>query len=203
MNTNKEQKYKITEDHIGIFDNFFDDSLIDGYIEHFERMDSAGITIDRRATFKDHYCQDKSCSVFADAYLTKEAFIPYVVQPFAKVFFEECYGRYMQKYSILEEYDKHGIIDIKVQKTKPAGGYHVWHSENMSMRFRNRISVFSLYLNDVSEGGETEFLYQKQRFEPIRNRLLIWPATYTHAHRGNPPLSNDKYLLTGWIEYVA
>ena len=60
-----------------------------------------------------------------------------------------------------------------------------------------------MYLNDVEEGGETEFLYQSRRVKPKRGRLAIWPAQFTHMHRGNPPLSGDKYVITGWVEYGA
>ena len=57
-----------------------------------------------------------------------------------------------------------------------------------------------LYLNSVTEGGETEFLYQKRRIKPQQGRLVIFPAGFTHTHRGNPPLSGDKYILTSWVE---
>jgi len=57
-----------------------------------------------------------------------------------------------------------------------------------------------LYLNTVSEGGETEFLYLHRRIKPLQGRLLIFPASFTHTHRGNPPLSGDKYILTSWLE---
>ena len=30
--------------------------------------------------------------------------------------------------------------------------------------------------------------------------MVIWPAGFTHCHRGNPPLDRDKYILTGWLE---
>jgi hypothetical protein len=58
------------------------------------------------------------------------------------------------------------------------------------------------YLNDVEEGGETEFLYQKKRVKPVKNRVVVWPAGFTHTHRGNPPLSNAKYIITGWVEWI-
>ena len=90
---------------------------------------------------------------------------------------------------------------MKLQKTCPGEGYHNWHTEHDRIGSRNRLMAFMVYLNDVEEGGETEFLYQKCRFKPKRNTLLIWPANYTHVHRGNPPLSNDKFILTGWVEY--
>ena len=76
---------------------------------------------------------------------------------------------------------------------------------NVSLTYANKpfIEGFfkEVYLNDVTEGGETEFLYQKCRFKPEKNTILIWPAQFTHVHRGNPPLSNDKYIITGWVEY--
>ena len=54
-----------------------------------------------------------------------------------------------------------------------------------------------IYLNDVEEGGETEFLYQRKKLKPTKNRAVIWPGSYTHLHRGNPPMET-KYILTGW-----
>ena len=88
--------------------------------------------------------------------------------------------------------------DIKVQKTSPAGGYHVWHCENNNYQMAQRSLVWTMYLNDVEEGGETEFLYQSVRIKPKRGTVVIWPAHFTHIHRGNPPLSGDKYIATGW-----
>ena len=30
-------------------------------------------------------------------------------------------------------------------------------------------------------------------------KLLIFPATWTYMHRGNVPISEDKYIVTGWL----
>ena len=62
---------------------------------------------------------------------------------------------------------------------------------------QRRILAAMIYLNDVEEGGETEFLYQKLKVKPRKGTILIWPGSYTHLHRGNPPMS-DKYIATGW-----
>ena len=57
--------------------------------------------------------------------------------------------------------------------------------------------AWMVYLNDVEEGGETEFLYQKLKVKPSKGTILIWPGCYTHLHRGNTPMTN-KYIATGW-----
>lgn len=85
-----------------------------------------------------------------------------------------------------------------LQKTEPMEGYHAFHAENAAWLNRQRVLAWMVYLNDVEEGGETEFLYQKLRIKPTKNTLLIWPGSFTHLHRGNPPMST-KYVLTGWF----
>lgn len=92
---------------------------------------------------------------------------------------------------------------IKIQMTKPSEGYHVWHCENGGLAVKGRFLAWILYLNDIEEGGETEFIHLSERVQPKTGRLVIFPAGWTHAHRGNPPLSNTKYIATGWMEYTT
>lgn len=89
----------------------------------------------------------------------------------------------------------------KIQKTPVHGGYSVWHTEQGPSGSASRGLVWAIYLNDVEEGGETEFLYQHERVKAKQGRLVIWPAGVTHPHRGNPPYSNEKYIVTGWFNY--
>lgn len=91
---------------------------------------------------------------------------------------------------------------IKIQMTRPSEGYHVWHCENASIMNKGRFLTWILYLNDVDEGGETELIHLSERISPKTGRLVIFPAGWTHTHRGNPPLSNTKYIATGWMEYT-
>lgn len=95
---------------------------------------------------------------------------------------------------------------INLQKyLRGSGGYHHWHSEiypqNASCETLHRVLLWMFYLNDVDEGGETEFLYQDRRIAPKKGRLVIAPAGFTHTHRGNVPVSGDKYIATSWILY--
>ena len=112
---------------------------------------------------------------------------------------------YKKKYFSYEncKYTEYSAPFIKVQKTEPQGGYHIWHCEVDSIQHVSRSLVWMIYLNDVPKGeGETEFLWQGLRVQPKKGTLLIWPAQFTHTHRGNPVYNCTKYVATGWIEYA-
>lgn len=94
--------------------------------------------------------------------------------------------------------------EINAQKyTVNKGGYPYWHSEiypqSNSTDALHRTLLFMFYLNDVEEGGETEFFYQNVVIKPKQGTMVIAPAGFTHTHRGNVPVSNDKYILTSWV----
>jgi hypothetical protein len=59
--------------------------------------------------------------------------------------------------------------------------------------------LWTIYLNDNFDEGETEFLYQQKRVRPKVGSVLIAPTAFTHTHRGNMPKGNDKYIATSWI----
>jgi len=93
---------------------------------------------------------------------------------------------------------------IQAQKYEAGkGNYNYWHCEVYPQAPQNeplhRTLLFMFYLNDVTEGGQTEFYYQQQAIAPKRGRMVIAPAYFTHTHRGCIPVSNDKYILTSWI----
>lgn len=90
----------------------------------------------------------------------------------------------------------------KLQKT-PAGsaGFSEWHIEQGTGHSASRALVWMFYLNDVEDGGETEFLFQRTKVKPKKGTIVVWPAGVTHPHRGNPPYSNDKYIVTGWFSF--
>ncbi len=125
-----------------------------------------------------------------------------ISQEFITNFFKKYWVLYAAQNPYLNSYERHSILYVKGQKTKPTEGYHIWHCEHGNYEISNRIAAYTLYLNDVQEGGETEFLYQSLRIPPKQGSLCIFPSNYTHLHRGNPPLTNDKYVLTGWVEIL-
>lgn len=114
---------------------------------------------------------------------------------------QKCFNEYSEMYSSLKHISLRSV-GMKMQKTYPGGGYHVWHCEQGEDDAASRAIVYLLYLNGLSpnDGGETEFLYQRMRIKPEENLMLFWPASYTHTHRGNLLLGNMcKYVVTGWF----
>jgi len=178
---------------IGIYENYFDGTFIDSVISHYNKINQFPINQD---TNPKHWKDDEQLYYFDPAII--QTLDPYFVNYFLDVMWNKIYPSYAEKFSIINERPV-GIDQIKCKKIRPGGGFHQWHYESLGADSRRRL-VVQLYLNDIEEGGETEFLYQKKRISARRNKLLIWPADWTHTHRGNPPLGEqDKYILTTWI----
>ena len=55
------------------------------------------------------------------------------------------------------------------------------------------------YLNDVENGGNTNFEFYNLKIKPEMGKTLIWPADWTHAHTGEIVNSGSKYIITGWM----
>ena len=78
-------------------------------------------------------------------------------------------------------------------------GYKIWHCEHNSEKScSKRIMAWMFYLNDAKCG--TEF-YDRPTIKAKRGRCVIWPAFWTHMHRGVTPNIGLKYIITGWISY--
>lgn len=95
---------------------------------------------------------------------------------------------------------------INAQKyEKGKGNYGYWHSEIYPQAGENkalhRTLLFIIYLNDIEDGGETDFYYQQKSIKPKAGTMVIAPCGFTHTHRGNIPTSSDKYVLTSWVSF--
>ena len=112
---------------------------------------------------------------------------------------------YVDKYPTNLETASWAITEpVNIQYYQPGAGYKKWHSERMGKTapYVNRHLVFMTYLNDVHDEGETEFLHQKIKAQPRKGLTLIWPTDWTHLHRGIVSASEEKYIITGWFDFV-
>jgi len=186
-------------DFIMVVDDAFSENYCTHAISYLENAIESGYAMDRKKdTGRDKTVTDDS-QFFLSALPT--GYMPQTIsKEFNDIFWGQIYPVYNDKYDILSSMSRHNIFASKYQKTKKGEGYHVWHCEH-DKSTPNRMMAWILYLNDVEEGGETEFLYQHLRVQPKQGRFVMWPAAFTHPHRGNPPLSGEKYIGTGWVEF--
>jgi len=117
----------------------------------------------------------------------------------------ECAKKYSEQYKWCNEYAPWSIIEhIGIQHYAPKQGYHAWHTERGSNKelTNTRHLAFMTYLNDVNDGGETEFYYQDVKIKPQKGLTLIWPVDWTHTHRGITSPTEEKYIITGWYNFI-
>lgn len=98
------------------------------------------------------------------------------------------------------------LAPMNIQKyPKGKGNYGYWHSEIYPEMPNNnalhRVLLLLIYLNDVDEGGETDFYYQQQSIKPKAGTIVVAPCGFTHTHRGNVPISSDKYVIASWVSF--
>lgn len=180
----------------------------DGYCQHliteFERLANSGAGSNRQTS-------DNSPTYIKNDYQVMLNIGAHSVEQFdgkdsVNMFFnglQACYEDYTNTFSVLKQCTIRGTT-MKMQRTAPGGGYHVWHAEQGNGKDAARVLVYMLYLNTIEpeSAGETEFLYQQTRVQPVENTMILWPAAYTHAHRGNTVFGNtSKYIVTGWFYF--
>ena len=173
---------------IGIYENAAPQDYCDRMIAEFHKQDGAETEFSQQHYGGVRHRKDKA--IFFDqtsAELTKET----------KNILTEVMKDYLDKHvglalvSLLN-------LDVKVQETKPQGGYHIWHCED-SPRNNTRALSWIIYLNSLPTGeAETEFIEQGVRVSPEAGKIVLFPSAWTHTHRGNPPYSENKYIATGW-----
>ncbi len=111
---------------------------------------------------------------------------------------EQCLNEYLEKYPFLNDGRQVSWRHLKWHTVGKHGGYHTWHYEQGTEPERHL--VWHLSLSDHTDEGELEFLYYGHRIEPKAGRMLIFPAGFTHTHRGNPIRKDgQKHYLTGWL----
>jgi hypothetical protein len=192
-------------EYISLYKDVYPEGYCQHLISEFNRLEAngAGANRQRAEGVAKHVKDDHHISVE----LVNHALIRFNDQFTNDLFFEglqRCYDDYSEKYSVLKDSGNVRATAMKMQRTGPGGGYHIWHAEQGPGTNASRVVAYMLYLNTLSpeEGAETEFLYQKKRFNPVENTMVLWPAAYTHAHRGNPVLGEThKYIVTGWFYY--
>ena len=167
----------------------YDDVLPDKLVKHLIQLAEQSVTWNSRSQGRR---KDKQIEL--------DPFWPRESQEINNNLLEKAFSPYISDFPYLQDQGTDWCSgSIYLQKTEPLEGYHIFHCENSNWAYRHRVLAWMIYLNDVEEGGETEWLYQQLKIKPKKNTAAIWPGSFTHLHRGNPPISGTKYVLTGWF----
>ena len=111
--------------------------------------------------------------------------------------------KYVQENRELREISTWGIIDsYNLQRYYPKQGYYPLHCENDNMSSNKRVLVWMFYLNTVNDDGGTYFSNYDLKVDAVEGRLVIWPAYWTHCHKGIVSNTETKYIATGWYEKI-
>lgn len=114
----------------------------------------------------------------------------------------KCYKDYRETYPFLKKFiTKVDLGYFNIQKYLPGGHFAELHSERTSLQNLHRLFAWMTYLNDVDDGGTTDFDYFDIKVKPEKGKTLIWPAEWTHAHTGSILKSGKKYIITGWMHF--
>ena len=116
-----------------------------------------------------------------------------------KIFFEHLslsVTEYIKKYKI------NGVLRTEIanniQHYKANQGYDYLHYERSAGETYRQL-VYTLYLNTVKDKGGTFFPFQQTTISANKGNLIIFPADFTHLHKGIISTTEEKYIVTGWF----
>ncbi|MBS0321404.1 MAG: 2OG-Fe(II) oxygenase [Proteobacteria bacterium] len=116
---------------------------------------------------------------------------------------QRCLEGYLQQHPVLQKIGRFRMTESpSLQHYRPGGGFFLEHFERSGFGTTTRMLVWMTYLNDVTDGGGTRFVYQDHTFAARKGRTLIWPSDFTHTHAGVVSPSQHKYIITGWFNFV-
>ena len=126
------------------------------------------------------------------------------LEPVAKALYNAC-EEYCQIYPFLSKIGGWRVCNtFKIQRYNPNEAYFVEHCENggsVDGEMERRLIALMVYLNTVTDGGQTRFPTQNISFSPKVGDILMWPAYWTHPHHGIASPTQTKYIITGWYVF--
>ena len=114
----------------------------------------------------------------------------------------KCFLDYQNQWPFLKAMLKTVYIpSFNIQKYSRGDHFASLHSERTSLDTLHRLFAWMTYLNDVDDGGQTNFSHYGIKIKPETGKTLIWPAEWTHAYAGEILKNGTKYIVTGWIHF--
>ena len=94
----------------------------------------------------------------------------------------------------------HAFEQFRIKKYKPTGNDRFdTHVDVKDYQSARRFLSFFWYLNDVDDGGKT--IFKDMEIKPSMGTLIVFPPLWMFPHKGEPPISSSKYLLSTYLHY--
>jgi hypothetical protein len=177
---------------------FIDESICDELVEFYnlnKKVATPGVTFE-----KNKPKQKNDVKESLDLNFNTTNTIPNILNNYLDNL-QETLLLYLKRYRQSNCVERFDAQRFNIQWYKPGGGFKKWHCERTSLHDSNRHLVFMTYLNDVPEGG-TEFLYQDLKLPAKKGLTVLWPSDWTHTHKGVISQEHEKYIITGWYNYI-
>ena len=114
----------------------------------------------------------------------------------------KCFIDYQHQWPFMKSLIKDvDIGSFNIQKYSKGDHFSQIHTERSNLQNSNRLFAWMTYLNNVEDGGTTNFSHYNIKIKPEIGKTLIWPAEWTHAHAGEILNSGEKYIITGWMNF--
>ena len=181
------------ENFVKIYDNVIDEESCKGLIEKFEELQNKHEIVniedkEDRISFNQIVFKSEEWKTVNDGMMK-------LFQAYIEQYKKEC------NISIKMWPEKYGYETIRMKRYF-ANDYDRfdYHVDVRDYETARRFLAFFIYLNDIEEGGESEFLFG--RVKPKMGRLVMFPPLWPWFHAGRKPVSGTKYFIHSYCHYV-
>lgn len=174
------------QDYIKVYDNVFSESECKNLIDAFDEGEQ-------------EFIDEQKCPQFHQVTLDESKSKQIVMSLFDHI------NRYVDSNNIHDYMfpEKYAYELVRIKRYRPEyDDQFTDHVDVNDHHTSRRFLSFIIYLNDVDEGGETYFVNLKKKIRPKCGRLVVFPPLWMFPHRGNPVVSNTKYILSTYLHYV-
>jgi len=182
-------------DYVKCYDNMINDSLCNEIIESYKQSGTTYVNREQRPTFHELNISKK--------FKAKDPLWEKPQKVLTETFIDVV-NLYMEDLEIARDFPVKYTFEEYRMKRYEANDYDQFkdHVDVQDYGSARRFVVMFLYLNDVLEGGETNFPKLDLAIKPKQGRILVFPANWQYRHAGLPAKSNDKYIIGSYLHYL-
>jgi len=177
------------------FDNLIPDHWCDLMVEWFH----ANSELQKDGRVVNNRDED---AVLLDFKLAKQSIVPFQT-PMFELMSKICNMSYDELLKVVSNAPTNDIYfrDFTIRIYEKGKGIFKPHVDQHAGGTVTRLFTILIYLNDVHEGGETEFPEHNKKVKPKKGKVLMFPCNFLYLHQGNIPISNDKYIATAFVNF--